>query len=172
MFRQIKKNIFLVPLVLITALFIGLRLESAIKATKPFVDSLTPIILYPHASYDDKMSMKYPEYYYFIKEVKYIVPEDADIYIPNINIPYGENMWALTNLNITSSLLYPRRIHLFTKEVLTRHNDPSYIVLINNFPDFPIDDREIYILNDKEILQNNKNYNPENNQNYKGLIKL
>jgi len=60
------------------------------------------------------MSMKYPRYYNLIQEIKSKTPEDSTIYLPAVNLAYGVPMWALGQLQMTQTLLYPRTIKKYT----------------------------------------------------------
>jgi len=78
------------------------------------MQTLEPIYHQPFASTSQKMSMKYPRYYNLIQEIKSKTPEDSTIYLPAVNLAYGVPMWALGQLQMTQTLLYPRTIKKYT----------------------------------------------------------
>jgi len=84
------------------------RASSIFSSAHNFIATLEPIYHHPFASTAQKMSMKYPRYYDFIQEIKNKTPEDSTIYLPSVNIAYGKPLWALGQLQMTQTLLYPR----------------------------------------------------------------
>ena len=149
-----------------------LRLQSAIRSLNSFYLTLEPIVQHPHATYSEKMSMRYPIYFDYISQVKALTPDDGTIYLSPIQIIYGERMWPIANLQITSALLFPRKVIFFNDKSLTDSDYSTYVVITNGFPQFKIKAKRIYVIgaNVEKIFGN---YDPANfNNGENGLIQL
>jgi len=91
-----------------------LRTSSIIASAGNFVKTLEPIYRHPFATTDQKLAMKYPRYYDFIQEIKKSTPEDSTIYLPSVHLSYGTPMWALGQIQMTQTLLYPRTVKKYS----------------------------------------------------------
>ena len=168
---NMKYKVLLVFLVLV---LIFLRLQSAINSLKPFYLTLEPLILRPHATYDEKMSTIYPVYFDYITAVKSLTPEDSTIYLPppTTSFSYENEMRRLTNLAITSALLFPRNVSFFDDKSLINTEKNTYVVITNGFPQIKIKAKQIYIIG--ENVENGfGNYDPTSlNNSVNGLIQI
>jgi len=95
-------------------IFVIVRASSIFSSAQNFMQTLEPIYHQPFVSTSQKMSMKYPRYYNLIQEIKSKTPENSTIYLPAVNLAYGVPMWALGQLQMTQTLLYPRTIKKYT----------------------------------------------------------
>lgn len=163
---MMKYKILLVSIVLIMLL---MRLQSAIKNLGAFYLTLEPIFSHPHATYSEKMSIMYPVYFDFITEVKAVTPDDSTIYIPPIQIQYENNIWPIANLQISSSLLFPRNVAPFNNQNCDKN---SYIVITGGYPQEKLKAKKIYIIG-KEPEEIIGDYDPlDFNKTDNGLIQL
>jgi hypothetical protein len=157
--------------ILIIFLFI-LRLQSAIISLGSFYLTFEPMLLHPHATYSEKMSMKYPVYFDYITQVKTLTSDDSTIYIPSIQIPYEDDMWPIANLPITSALLFPRKVIYLNDQKLPDLKNNSYVVIADGFPEEKIKANTIFIIG-KNLEIFSGNYDPARFSNTdNGLIKL
>ncbi len=166
-----KYKVLLVFLVLV---LIFLRLQSAINSLKPFYLTLEPLILRPHATYDEKMSMRYPVFFDYITRVTTLTSENSTVYLPLPTTSFSnENeMGRLTNLAISSALLFPRDVAFFNDQSLTNTEKNVYVVVTNGFPQFKIKAKQIYIIGEK-VERVLGDYDPANfNNSVNGLIQL
>ena len=91
-----------------------LRVDSTVRSFTPFISTLSPIWQHPGASYAEKMTMLYPEYYPLIERIRHETSVDSKIYVPSVDIPYGQPLWPLGNVQLTRALIYPRQVALYT----------------------------------------------------------
>jgi len=99
-------------LILSSVLILGImRFWSAFSHLRVFIGTLEYIISHPQATYEQKMDIKYPQYYHFINEVNSIVPESSSIIIYSCSQPISEQLLTnLYNYPLTQVLLYPREV--------------------------------------------------------------
>ena len=97
--------------ILALALYRG---SSLFKSANNFLHTFEPIVQHPFATTAEKMSYKYPRYYDLIENIKIQTPSDSTIYLPSVNIPYGRPLWALGQIQMTQTLLYPRTVKKYT----------------------------------------------------------
>jgi len=170
---RIFRKIVLISVILFGLAVFGLRVSSAIHYSKAFIDTLTPIFFNPHASYDEKMSVRYPLYFDFIKFIKTKTPEESTIYIPDVSIPYGDKMWPITSIEITSALLYPRRIVRFQEGVPSKNDTMAYVVIIKGEPSGSINSDTSDLIKSDVVITFQGDYNSKrvSSEDY-GLIKL
>ena len=130
------------------------------------------MVLYPHATYGEKMSIKYPVYFDFITKVKTLTSNDSTIYIPLVQIPYEDGIWPIANLQITSAALFPRKVIILNNHKLPDFEKNSYVIIADGFPGEKIKAKKIYIIgkNIKEIYDSYDSVNFNNTDN--GLIQL
>jgi hypothetical protein len=164
------KKIFSISVLIITTVLIILRFQSAIESFRPFVATLAPIFTDPHASYEEKMSMKYPVYFDFIQQLKNLTPDDSIIYFPQIDIPRGVPMWVAGQMKVDAALLFPRRVEFFQDQTADM-KIPTYVVFIKGGPEGVIKSKDVYIIG-KDVNILDGNYNSSSFQDGIGLIQL
>jgi len=108
---------------ILISLLILIRIKSILINSSSFFKTLEPIWQHPFATKAEKLTMKYPRYYPLMQEIKNTTPENTTIYLPEVNIPYGQPLWALGQMQMTQTLLYPRNV----KKYLTGATD-GYLV--------------------------------------------
>lgn len=170
----IKPMKYKVLLVFLVFVLLFLRLKSAINSLNSFYLTLEPMIIHPHATYSEKMSMKYPVYFDYITHVKTITSEDSVIYLPppTISFSYENEMRRLTNLAISSALLFPRNVSFFNDKSLVNTEKNTYIIITNGFPQFKIRAKQIYVIG-ANVEKISGDYDPANfNNGENGLIQL
>jgi|GEM_PF-5765819 len=116
MVNKISRYSHYILWILITFL-IFIRVKSILVSSSNFIKTLEPIFQHPFATTDEKLTMKYPRYYPLIQEIKRLTPEDATIYLPIVNIEYGQPLWALGQIQMTQTLLYPRTVKKYSEEL-------------------------------------------------------
>lgn len=107
------------------------RLNSVITSRSQFIKTLEPIIKHPLATYDEKMSFKYPIYYDFIQEIRNNTPNNCTIYVPHTGIPYPKAMWAIDLMQLTQTALYPRKVVSIEKYIEGSDDEKSYKIFIH-----------------------------------------
>lgn len=155
----------------VAMLLTGARFVSIVSKAKPFIKTLEPIYKNPMASYEEKMDMKYPEYLEFINKVKRLTLEDSIIYLPNVEIPFGQAMWPVSNRSMNASLLYPRKV--FGPEVKPEKiiDKETYIIFYKGVPDRIINAEKVFVVGD-EIQIIKSDYDQSELKEKKGLIQL
>lgn len=169
--KPMKYKVLLVFLIFV---LLFLRLKSAINSLNSFYLTLEPMIIRSHATYSEKMSMKYPVYFDYITHVKALTPEDSTIYLPGSAINFsGENeMRRLTNLAICSALLFPRNVVFYNDQDLMNSENTAYVVVTNGFPQFKIKAKQVYVIG-ANVENISGDYDPVNfNASVNGLIQL
>lgn len=121
-------------LIIITLFFaVSLRLRSIGHSANRFWSTIAIILQNPFASYEDKMTMKYPRFFPFMRMISANTPQDSTIYLPrDPGIAYGEPMWPIANFQVVSALLYPRTIIAFSPDLIPQ-KDPSAKTFIIKF---------------------------------------
>lgn len=160
MISRHTRNFLVFSAVLVLLLFVAFRISSIINSFVPFLNTLKPLFLYPHATYEEKMSMKYSEYIDFIEKVKAITPENSVIYFPRINIPRGMPMWVAGQLKVDAALLFPRNVAWFDNYAIHKGETHTYIAFIKGSPQQAIKAKEVYVIKDN-IQIYFRDYDPE-----------
>jgi len=113
-------KLFTYFLIILALLFTAsLRFRSMALSSGRFWSTVAVILQNPFASYEDKMTMKYPRFFPFMRMVSANTPEDSIVYLPSDpKIPYGEPMWPISNFQVVSSLLYPRTVIAFVPGII------------------------------------------------------
>jgi hypothetical protein len=160
-------------LVIVVLILLILRLQSAIRSLGSFYLTLEPMLLHPHATYSEKMSTRYPVYFDFIQFIKISTSETSTIYIPDMNIAYGNKIWAITNNQITSALLFPRKIVYGKENTFPKHDTNGYIVVIGRGKNIYVNQDGFYLVKNGVVVtfQSNKNSETISSEAI-GLIKL
>jgi hypothetical protein len=170
--RKVKTIAYSVISVFFIVVVVG-RLFSAIAHIGTFFETLKPMHSSPNASYSEKMSMKYPVYYNFIEKVKALTPEDGTVYIPSVEIPYSNMMWPIGSLQISSALLFPRKVSFYDVAYLEKPEKNTFIVIVNGNPKESITTKKIYIFGEDTMNETTDNYAPTNfNGSDIGLMQL
>jgi hypothetical protein len=169
---MIKKADLCVIIIFCLGLFL-LRIDSLVRSINSFWETLKPIVYQPHATYDEKMSERFPEYYGLIKRVLSITPDNCVIYTPDPNLLTDKNLWPFSNKAISSGFLFPRQAIPYSGTVTKDAKLPTFVIIANGFPNFPVNATEIYIFNDTVTNTFYGDYSPGRfSSNVIGLIKL
>jgi hypothetical protein len=118
------------------------------------------------------MSYKYPKYWNLISTIKNLTDENSIIYLPQASINYGEDLWPILNIPMTSALLYPRKVLI----VDVPKKDPkfeTYIVFCNSYPNDVIKAHQVHVINNSRVETYLGDFMPEHYRGNKlGLIRL
>jgi len=121
------KRIIIVLVVIISTARIG----SLVYHIRDFFGTLSPIFNHLDADYDEKMDLKYPEYYQFIRTAKSLIPINSAIYM-TICQTATVSSGLITNLHnypLTLTLLYPREVILSSSGTnIDKINRPTFII--------------------------------------------
>lgn len=171
--KEKSKKLFITVFTVIVVIFLGFRLNSASRNVKYFILTLTPMFYHPVASYDEKMSSKYPVFYDYLNIIKSLIPENSNVYINDTGDVYTTAMGPISNLQVSSALLYPRNVKLFETGDVPNLESGDYVVMASGFPKSKIKSAEIYLVVGKNVKVTKGNYNPANfDPRDIGLIKI
>ncbi len=98
------------------------------KKINLLLDTLEPLINYPKATYDEKMNRKFPQFYSLITNVKSRTPEKAIIIIPNEEEMLEYNLRFLGDLDLVSSMLFPRKV---IRQSMKEYNRGGFVYTID-----------------------------------------
>lgn len=169
--KKLTKRVIFVPIFLMS-LWLFFRLQSMASSLNPFLETVQPLIFRPHLSYDQKMSLKYPVYFKYIAAVKSITSENSTIYVNPIGIPYGQIMWPIGQLKLTSALLFPRKVVFYSENRVQDEAGETYLLLAKGFPKENVKAKSVYVIDDNGIKEISGDYDPGKFKNQNGLIKL
>lgn len=164
-------------LLLVTGISLYLYLNVP-KVISGIYSGLTEIINYPAATYDEKMYKRYGDFYYAMKNVVDLTPENAVVAIPP-----QENPW-LTEGNgaMVNYFLYPRKVvHIDQNEVDIK---PTHFLIAKG--SWNVEDKNKYgwpkeevnahrvweFHNDSTYTQYERDYNPTTDTWNWGLIEV
>jgi hypothetical protein len=145
------KRIIIVLVVIISTARIG----SLVYHIRDFFGTLSPIFNHLNADYDEKMDLKYPEYYQFIRTAKSLIPLDSNIYLTICQTATMSSALILNlhNYPLTMTLLYPRDVILSSPgDVTDKNNRPAFIINCIQQPPQP-SARKIYSFSIVNIWQ-------------------
>lgn len=116
-------------LILGSMIFLGIFNIAGI--TPILLAKLTPIITNPFATYDQKMTHAYGEFYQVMQQVKILTPEDSTIVIPPQSAPWVDE----GNDALVRRFLYPRTITHLDNIDLTQANNTFVLIAIGHWPE-------------------------------------
>jgi hypothetical protein len=118
---------------------VGLFVAQILVALPWFVSSLAPLVENPNRSYDEKMRIKWGDYYDLVQFIQKETPNNAVLLID-----------SNSHINIDLYFLYPRQLYYGDKQDLVQH-PIEYVILTGELP-APAVEGERMMLDDKRGL--------------------